>query len=1478
MKRPTFLRVAGPVAIVLLVLCPSLRAQVGNDNPTGPSGQFNGNITTGGSYDPYTGNVMRSITDLVVSGAVGQYGLSYTRTWNSRAAGGWAGNYGWKMDDVIDLPNGQVIPYTVSFPDGRVDTFGPPYVGGGYHASPGTRERLLPLVNNLCYLLLTDGGKVEFSAQTSSRYDAETGQTLYTYLFTPTALIDPYGQRTTLSFNADKTINRVTEPAGRYLQFNYGGSPKHLTSIAASNGQTVTYTFTYAAMVGATQPYNMLTKVSYFGVSTWDATYTYVKPNVGSANGFPLLKTCQDTMYSGPMKNITYAYATANNPDGRAAVYGQILSEKNTSDLTTVSTLTINSATKSTETRGDGATRTFTYSGGYLQSSTDFKGVSSSQTYDANGYVNSVTNLRGNTTNFINDPITGNVTQVTLPLTNSDSVRPTVKYVYGSASCPDVNNRDGNNPYYLYSVTNERGFTTVFLRDTSKRVTRINYPDGAYETFTYNSFGEVSTHRLTSGATITNNYGTAGLLLNWYPSATSSDSDPSAHPTVYTYDGNDRVWTVKDPRNKTTTYTYTARGQVKTVQHPDADLSTDTYTYSPDGTLLTHTAPISPGVTATTSYTYDEFKRIRTVTSPGNGNSPLPMTQFFYGLGDAGLDVYTWTDSNVTRTVLPSGHVIKNVYDENRRLSTATTGYGSGIAAATTTYTYDPNGNVLTTQTPRGDFWNYSYDSRNRPKYVIDPLVADRNASGHTVDYLYDPAGNKTSETRANDQVINYVSYDEMNRLTQMNVGQAPTATAITYYTWTQGGKIDTMTDPGNNIYNYNYDELNRLITTIYPSGGGTETRTYDSSSNLATFKNRGGAIQTFTYDGRNRETRYDWDDGVTPFRTLTYDDASRVTTCNTSATAITYTYFADGSLQSQAESTGYFGDNNVRTLSYTYNADGQRASVGLPGLIMFNYAYTARNQLDTVTQSGNGFVYADYDYDLNGNMISRKTLNNVTSTYGYDAVNRLNSITHPFTTGTETVNYGYDAAGNRRYAQPNGAATADGFGYDANSQLTSYRRNGTLSGGAVTGGTLTSFAMDASGNWTGAGGKTYGVNNLNQYTTISGGGAAPTYGAKGNLATNNGWVYTYDAMNRLTQASNATTNAYFYYDGLNRQIARSITNQPVLFSVWDGWDLYAEYAAGNAWHRTTIHGAPGDLVEKFEDQIPITLYYPDGIGSITHAADGGGALVEKYTYDAYGHASYSDAAGNPLSGSARGSDYLFTGQKWYPELGLYDNRNRFYFPDFGRFLQPDPIGFAGDPSNIYRYCGNNPANLSDPYGLFSLRSIWNKIIRVFSNNGTQPSSSSSSTSSSGNSNNSGTPADPGEAERIIVNGTPIETAATAGPYPVGPATPIDYAPNDHGSAGGNDGSGTREAGFDLGPTPYRPPIINIEPNPNHHDPIPPAKVGPPDPPNIPPFNVPGLQGLPYSDNPLDAFNFAHYYRGFGVYAPNDNPFFAAGG
>src|SRR2546425_4715764 len=148
-----------------------LQAQVGNDNPTGVSGIFNGNITTGCSYDPYTGNATRKVTDIVVAGAVGSYGLTFSRISNSRnsfgrwfgMSGAWRHSYAWTVGDSDPPTQSSTTPpssYFVRFPDGRDETFqssasDPVY----YRAAAGVRERFQPLnmTTMRAYLILADG-------------------------------------------------------------------------------------------------------------------------------------------------------------------------------------------------------------------------------------------------------------------------------------------------------------------------------------------------------------------------------------------------------------------------------------------------------------------------------------------------------------------------------------------------------------------------------------------------------------------------------------------------------------------------------------------------------------------------------------------------------------------------------------------------------------------------------------------------------------------------------------------------------------------------------------------------------------------------------------------------------------------------------------------------------------------------------------------------------------------------------------------------------------------------------------------------------------------------------------------------------------------------------------------------------------------------------------------------------------------------
>jgi RHS repeat-associated protein len=95
------------------------------------------------------------------------------------------------------------------------------------------------------------------------------------------------------------------------------------------------------------------------------------------------------------------------------------------------------------------------------------------------------------------------------------------------------------------------------------------------------------------------------------------------------------------------------------------------------------------------------------------------------------------------------------------------------------------------------------------------------------------------------------------------------------------------------------------------------------------------------------------------------------------------------------------------------------------------------------------------------------------------------------------------------------------------------------------------------------------------------------------------------------------------------------------------------------------------------------------------------GNIVERYSYDAFGKAkimSWWD--NNERSTSWINNRFMFQGREWIAELGIYDYRHRMYSPELGRFLQTDPTGFDAGDMNLFRYCGEDPVDGSDPMGL----------------------------------------------------------------------------------------------------------------------------------------------------------------------------------
>lgn len=1049
------------------------------------------------------------------------------------------------------------------------------------------------------------------------------------------------------------------------------------------------------------------------------ATYTYYPDDSmnGAAGG--RIKTCQDVRYAGAMKNIAYEYMTGI-PSKMLVAVGQVKREKNFTTGQTITEIRYpdnypnpayndvegwKRVQRRHEVRPDGSTREFQYSGGELPEYTDFQNNRIYQGYWYGSWPGAtlswnVTDARGNTT-YREGPAYA-------PTSIRRGNHPPVRFTY----------TEGGYAFWLASRTDERGHVTTHQRyPDSHRISRTDYPDGGVEEFTYNQFGQVLTHRMTSGGVANFRYDARGRKTLFWPPATPSDPNPSGHPTQFIYyewgPHTDRLERTIDPHGNSTWFYYNLRGQVTKVMHQDATFTQSGY--NADGTLAWTADENHPNASwnesERTRYTYDEYKRVLTVTNPMG-----ETTTNNYAIDINWAQPLLHTTNNIKYTLSPMGKNVVYDYDANLRKTSQVSALGTADEAWTL-FEYDQVGNLTKTTDARFHETTFGYDDRNRRVTVTDAL-------NHTTRTTYDAANNTTSVTRHGNPPLQFVEYDSMNRLKH----KIDERGYHSYLGYDLAGNLNWQQDENGNIYEYAYDELNRKKSMTYPPEGlngegprRTETWKYDWAGNLHKHTNRANVVQTYApYDNRNRATWFDWSDG-TPGQGFEYDAKSRLKRTYNAEANTTFHYDDADRKTSETQTVYSFGLNRVTTVGYQHDQDGNRSRVIYPAGFQFIYAYTHRNQLANIKLDpalfGAGYETpaVAYTYDGSGNRVLR-TLCKGASTpnagpgastqYAVDQVNRVYAQASYFANNrVGRFDYGFDAL-NRRIYEQRDFGLADGFQYDATDQIIGYQREGTLDAGTgtVSSAVASTLQFDGAGNRTQITGSfeqnTYVRNKLNQYAHDAAGSAG--YDEKGNLTTYAGWVVTYDAQNRLTRLEHAGTNQLilYKYDALNRRIAQQV-NGAVTSYVFDNWNRIEERPTdGRQAHGYLFGGAVNEVVVSFGPGYHNYWYFQDGRGNTSHLADNDHVLLERYTYSFDGRVSYFDGNGFSRTTSSVENRFLFAGAILLPETMLYDMRNRIYYPRWGRFLQTDPIGFKGDASNLYRYCNNDPVNRTDPLGL----------------------------------------------------------------------------------------------------------------------------------------------------------------------------------
>lgn len=1348
------------VFLALTLLPTGLRAQIGNDNPTGPAGAFNGNITTGCSYDPFTGNATRSITDLVVTGAVGKYPLAFTRTANSRylqagqfgfgQAGGWRHSYAWEIDDseTFSTPSAKPTVYSVFFPDGRIINFSGSPSDPYFHAPPGVPERFQPLnADKIAYLILADGGKVEFKAtRIIECHDELLPPCEYSYSYQAQAIIDPHGLRTEFFYHPDGSLDWVQEPAGRRIQLLYAttpwinsnGSPDRVIDhIQASDGRVVQYYYNQASFWPGTNLYTSLGSVVYPFEPALNlspaAFYTYQAPNGPDPNGYPLLSSCDDPMYAGPMKKISYTYATVNGDPGVPVVVGQIHSENNGNTGQIVSRLYVPSTYWRNEIRGDGPpggngpSRTFEYPSAYLWRYTDFQGHYSTLSYE-NGYVSAFKNARNYTTSYQREGPNGALSVLTHPDPEQSNQRFAYRYVDGA-------------PYFVQIRGDERHLNsnTFFTRDpATHRVTKIWYPDydpnnpdaAPTESFTYsdNGFGQVQTHTMTSGGVENFRYDGRGLMYESWPPATPSDPNPEQHKTRYFYytsgPNTDRLWYVVDPRNNATWFEYNTRGQVTKVTHQDGTFRQNGYNV--DGTLAWTADENHPNaswnVSERTRYLYDDYKRVISVTNPLTETTNLSYAP------PNGASSHSHTTASVYRVTSPLNKITTFDYDENLRRKMVRRGAESPDDDGGTWFGYDEVGNLTSVRDPRGHITTFAYDERDRRISSTPPYPFQSQITR----WEYDTRSNLKKETRP-DLSFRRLEYDPQSRV----IDTYGFANEHTHYRRDLAGNVIEMTDPKPATYFFGYDKLNRKISAIYPrdatgSDPRGETWHYDWAGNMDLYRNPSFEYRHLDYDPRDRPWHSYWNlsetstvpDWFGPEITNGFDAAGRLTSVatklfgtNVNETLVSFGY-DEANRQIWEEQT--VAGHPTRRVETPRDDDGFREALNATGGFGLRYAYTKRGQLRTISDV-NSAPWFNYSYDRAGNVTVRQDLywgvNDSTNILDAAGVSQYDALNRPMMWEQTAVGNGafarshfnYDKLGRLTASwRDEQASKGEWFGYNATGQLTDVKYNADgVSGGnpqnatrtvnyAIASNTLNRQSMNDNGDVS-----AYTPNALNQYQNVAGG--EMYYDGNFNLIWIGGFSASYDAMNRLYWAQSNEDTAQFVYDGLGRCLKRTINWETILIA-YDGWKPIVEWDEWGYRKAWNVYGAgPDEILWRYADSSGHLRYHLDRMGNVAFLLDVNGAVVEKYTYDAFGLPTVTDANGeNPRPYSWYGNRFMFTGREYFPELGLYDYRHRFYHPILGRFVQSDPIGFSAGDANLFGYCGGDPVNWSDPFGLVS--------------------------------------------------------------------------------------------------------------------------------------------------------------------------------
>jgi len=287
--------------------------------------------------------------------------------------------------------------------------------------------------------------------------------------------------------------------------------------------------------------------------------------------------------------------------------------------------------------------------------------------------------------------------------------------------------------------------------------------------------------------------------------------------------------------------------------------------------------------------------------------------------------------------------------------------------------------------------------------------------------------------------------------------------------------------------------------------------------------------------------------------------------------------------------------------------------------------------------------------------------------------------------TSLQDLSYTHDNVGNITSITDVLWSASREFTYDGLNRLTSATGNFGVNQALTT----QFYRYTAIGNILEKAGILYSYTNPTHPSAVSStsDGKTYTYDNNGNMVTGGNRSMVWDFDNRVTSVTTGGVNASMDYDYTGTRVKKNGSGGTTYFP-------FSGYEEGPGSLRTKYIRIGIENIASKKSTGEKLFYHNDHLGGVNVITNDSGLLAQIIEYDPWGKISRQEGSGESLR--------RFTGKILDPESGLYYYGGRYYDPELGRFISPDPfVSEPDDPQNLnrYSYVLNNPVNAIDPDG-----------------------------------------------------------------------------------------------------------------------------------------------------------------------------------